>query len=94
MRDVNYGWLLRYIHMNGASMFFVIVYIHMFRGLYYGSYKYAARVAVDPWRRHPALDDRDRLYGLCAAVGADELLGGDGHHQPVLGDPDLSARAS
>jgi ubiquinol-cytochrome c reductase cytochrome b/c1 subunit len=40
MRDVNYGWLLRYIHMNGASMFFMIVYTHMFRGLYYGSYKY------------------------------------------------------
>jgi quinol-cytochrome oxidoreductase complex cytochrome b subunit len=40
MRDVNYGWLLRYIHMNGASMFFLIVYIHIFRGLYYGSYKY------------------------------------------------------
>src|ERR1700730_9430519 len=40
MRDVNYGWLFRYIHMNGASMFFLIVYIHMFRGLYYGSYKY------------------------------------------------------
>src|SRR3954463_8365385 len=39
MRDVNYGWLLRYIHMNGASLFFLIVYIHMFRGLYYGSYK-------------------------------------------------------
>jgi ubiquinol-cytochrome c reductase cytochrome b subunit len=40
MRDVNYGWLIRYIHMNGASMFFMIVYIHIFRGLYYGSYKY------------------------------------------------------
>lgn len=40
MRDVNYGWLIRYIHMNGASLFFLIVYIHMFRGLYYGSYKY------------------------------------------------------
>jgi ubiquinol-cytochrome c reductase cytochrome b/c1 subunit len=40
MRDVNYGWLLRYIHMNGASLFFVVVYIHIFRGLYYGSYKY------------------------------------------------------
>ncbi len=40
MRDVNYGWLLRYIHMNGASMFFIVVYIHIFRGLYYGSYKY------------------------------------------------------
>ena len=39
MRDVNYGDLLRYLHMNGASMFFVVVYIHMFRGLYYGSYK-------------------------------------------------------
>ena len=38
MRDVNYGWLIRYIHMNGASMFFLVVYIHMFRGLYYGSY--------------------------------------------------------
>ena len=39
MRDVNYGWVLRYTHANGASMFFVAVYIHMFRGLYYGSYK-------------------------------------------------------
>ena len=39
MRDVDYGWMLRYAHMNGASMFFAIVYIHMFRGLYYGSYK-------------------------------------------------------
>jgi len=39
MRDVNYGWLLRYLHVNGASMFFIVVYIHMFRGLYYGSYK-------------------------------------------------------
>ncbi|HYB10939.1 MAG TPA: cytochrome b/b6 [Alphaproteobacteria bacterium] len=39
MRDVNYGWLLRYVHMNGASFFFIAVYIHIFRGLYYGSYK-------------------------------------------------------
>ena len=39
MRDVNYGWLLRYIHMNGSSFFFIVVYIHVFRGLYYGSYK-------------------------------------------------------
>jgi len=40
MRDVNYGWLLRYIHANGASMFFIVVYIHLMRGLYYGSYIY------------------------------------------------------
>ncbi len=39
MRDVNYGWLIRYIHMNGGSFFFIVVYIHIFRGLYYGSYK-------------------------------------------------------
>jgi quinol-cytochrome oxidoreductase complex cytochrome b subunit len=39
MRDVNYGWLIRYMHANGASMFFIAVYIHMFRGMYYGSYK-------------------------------------------------------
>jgi ubiquinol-cytochrome c reductase cytochrome b subunit len=39
MRDVNYGWLLRYMHANGASMFFIVTYIHIFRGLYYGSYK-------------------------------------------------------
>jgi len=39
MRDVNYGWLIRYIHSNGGSMFFLVVYIHMFRGIYYGSYK-------------------------------------------------------
>ena len=39
MRDVNWGWFVRYAHANGASMFFVAVYIHMFRGLYYGSYK-------------------------------------------------------
>jgi ubiquinol-cytochrome c reductase cytochrome b/c1 subunit len=39
MRDVNFGWLLRYLHANGASMFFFAVYVHMFRGIYYGSYK-------------------------------------------------------
>ena len=39
MRDVNWGWMLRYLHSNGASMFFLAVYIHMARGLYYGSYK-------------------------------------------------------
>ena len=40
MRDVNNGWLIRYMHANGASMFFIVVYCHIFRGLYYGSYMY------------------------------------------------------
>src|SRR5487761_893957 len=39
MRDVEWGWLIRYIHMNGASFFFAVTYIHIFRGLYFGSYK-------------------------------------------------------
>jgi ubiquinol-cytochrome c reductase cytochrome b subunit len=39
MRDVNGGWFLRYLHANGASFFFAVVYLHIFRGLYYGSYK-------------------------------------------------------
>jgi ubiquinol-cytochrome c reductase cytochrome b subunit len=39
MRDVDYGWMIRFIHANGASMFFLAVYIHMFRGIYYGSFK-------------------------------------------------------
>jgi len=39
MRNVNYGWMMRYLHANGASLFFVAVFIHMFRGLYFGSYK-------------------------------------------------------
>jgi len=38
MRDVNYGWLVRYLHANGASFFFLMVYIHMSRGLYFGSF--------------------------------------------------------
>jgi len=40
MRDVNYGWLLRYLHANSSALFFFVVYVHIFRGLYYGSYKY------------------------------------------------------
>nr|ACI41901.1 cytochrome b [Scotophilus kuhlii] len=39
-RDVNYGWVLRYLHANGASMFFICLYLHVGRGLYYGSYMY------------------------------------------------------
>nr|Q4VUV8.1 RecName: Full=Cytochrome b; AltName: Full=Complex III subunit 3; AltName: Full=Complex III subunit III; AltName: Full=Cytochrome b-c1 complex subunit 3; AltName: Full=Ubiquinol-cytochrome-c reductase complex cytochrome b subunit [Thyroptera tricolor]AAU04728.1 cytochrome b [Thyroptera tricolor] len=40
-RDVNYGWILRYAHANGASMFFICLYLHVGRGLYYGSYTYS-----------------------------------------------------
>ena len=39
MRDVNFGWLVRYLHQDGSSLFFIATYIHTFRGIYYGSYK-------------------------------------------------------
>ena len=91
MRDVNYGWLLRYLHANGASMFFLAVYIHMFRGIYYGSYKAPREVLWILGVRHLPADDGDRLHGLRAALGPDELLGRDGHHQPVLGASRWSA---
>ena len=44
MRDVNNGWLLRSIHANGASMFFIWVYLHIGRNLFYGSYRYPRRI--------------------------------------------------
>lgn len=40
MRDVNFGWFIRYLHSNGASMFFFVIYVHVFRGLFYNSYVY------------------------------------------------------
>jgi ubiquinol-cytochrome c reductase cytochrome b subunit len=46
MRDVNYGWLIRYIHTTGASMFFSVVYIHIFRGLYYGLWLALSRIGA------------------------------------------------
>lgn len=52
MRDVNYGWLMRYSHSNGASMFFIAVYLHIARGMYYGSYK----------------EPREILWGLGVAI--------------------------
>jgi hypothetical protein len=65
MRDVNYGWLERYIHMVGASMFFILVYIHIFLRIIQG----ATRAAVDIRCRHSPADDGDRLHGLCPAWG-------------------------
>ena len=87
MRDVNYGWLLRYAHANGASMFFIVVYIHIFRGLYYGSYK-APRELL--WMLGVVillLMMATAFMGYVLPWGQMSLLGRHRHHQPVLGDP-------
>ncbi len=87
MRDVNWGWLLRYLHANGASLFFFAAYIHMFRGMYYGSYKEPREVLWILGVLILLLMIADRLHGLCPPLGPDVVLGGDRDHQPLLGDP-------
>jgi ubiquinol-cytochrome c reductase cytochrome b subunit len=57
MRDVPWGWLVRYMHSTGASAFFVMVYMHMWRGMIYGSYKQAARADLDLRRGHLPVPD-------------------------------------
>ena len=87
MRDVNYGWLLRYMHcQRRLDVLHRRLHPHLPRPLL-RLLQGAARAAVDARRRHPAADDGDRLHGLRAALGPDELLGRHRHHQPVLGDP-------
>ncbi|TIC10233.1 hypothetical protein E3Q13_04487 [Wallemia mellicola] len=65
MRDVNYGWLLRYMHANGASFFFIFVYLHIGRGLYYGSYR-APRTLV--WSIGPNMSINGHYYGIFSSV--------------------------
>ncbi len=87
MRDVNWGDLIRYTHAVGASMFFFAAYIHMFRGLYYGSYKSPREIL---WILGVMIildDDHYRVYGLLPALGANELLGGDCDYQSFHRDP-------
>ena len=87
MRDVNYGWLLRYLHANGASMFFLAVYIHIFRGLYYGSYKAPREVLWILGVIIFLLMMATAFMGYVLPWGQMTFWARDRHHQPVLGDP-------
>ena len=84
MRDVNYGWLLRYMHSNGASMFFIAVYMHIFRGLLLRLVQGAARGALAARHRDLSADDGDGFPRLHAAVGPDVVLGCHRHHELLL----------
>ena len=94
MRDVNGGWLIRYIHANGASMFFIAVYIHMLRGLYYGSYKAPREMIWILGCLIFFLMIGHRLPGLRPALGPDVLPRRGGDHQPDRGHPGRSASRS
>ena len=86
MRDVNFGWLLRYLHSNGASMFFVAVYIHMFRSMYYGSYQEPREVLWILGVIIFLLMIATAFLGYVLPWGTDVVLGRDRNHQPVHGD--------
>ena len=85
MRDVNYGWMMRYIHQNGASMFFIVVYIHILRGMYYGSYKKPRELLWMLGVVILLLMMATAFMGYVLPWGQMSLLGRDRHHQPVLG---------
>jgi quinol-cytochrome oxidoreductase complex cytochrome b subunit len=75
MRDVNFGWLVRYAHANGASMFFVAVYCHILRGMYYGSYFHPRSPLWSVGVLIFFFYDCYSFYRLCASMGTDEFLG-------------------
>ena len=75
MRDVNAGWALRYVHANGASLFFFAVYCHIFRGIFYGSYKAPREITWIVGHADLLPDDGDGLHGLRVALGADVASG-------------------
>jgi len=74
MRDVNYGWFLRYCHANGASFFFLMLYAHILRGLYYGSYIYPRALV---WHIGVAIYLLTMVPGVYLGLGSDVVLGSD-----------------
>jgi len=81
MRDINNGWLLRYTHANGASLFFMVVYIHMFRGLYFGSFLYPKQSLWIIGVLIFFTNDYYSFYGLCFTLGSNEFLGSNSNYK-------------
>ena len=87
MRDVNYGWLIRYVHSSGASMLLCRrLHSHVSRSLLW-SYKAPRELLWIGRRHHPAVNDDDRILWLHLALGSDELLGRHRDYQFVFRDP-------
>jgi len=86
MRNVNYGWLIRYLHSNGASLFFFACYIHMARGLYYGSFKPPRELLWIIGVIIYVLMMATAFFGYVLPWGGMSFAGGDRHHQPHIGN--------
>ena len=80
MRDVNYGWLIRYIHANGASMFFLAVYIHL-QIIILWILQITKRDYLDYRYNYLSINDGCSFYGLCASMGTDEFLGSNSNYE-------------
>ncbi len=86
MRDVEWGWLIRYMHTTGASFFFILIYLHMFRSLLYGSHKAPRELLWVFGMFHLRGIDGRGIPWLYPAVGTDVVLGCAGYYQPVRRD--------
>ena len=86
MRDVEWGWLIRYLHSTGASAFFIVVYLHMFRGAACTARTRTARAAVDHRHDDLLVPDGRRVFRLPAAVGQHVVLGRAGDRVAVRCD--------
>merc|ERR1719228_1913498 len=77
-RDVNYGWLLRIFHANGARFFFICLYLHVGRGLYYGSYFFYTH--MNSWGSYFTRHYGNCVSRICITLGADVLLRGHSYY--------------
>ena len=83
MRDVEWGWLIRYMHSTGASAFFVVVYLHMFRAMLYGSYRKPRELVWIIGMFIFLCADGRGIFRLPAALGPNVVLGGAGYRVAV-----------
>lgn len=79
MRDVSFGWLIRYMHSTGASLFFVVIYLHMFRGLMYGSYRKPRELLWLFGCSDFSFINGGSFLWVSLAVGANVILGSSGY---------------
>jgi len=75
MRDVPFGYQIRYTHANGASFFFLVLYAHIFRGLYYNAYSYPNEKIWISGIVIFFFNDGYCVYGVCITLGTNELMG-------------------
>merc|ERR1711881_610108 len=85
MRDVNYGWLVRYLHANGASFFFIVVYIHIVPRIVLRKLHAPSRAPLGFGSNDLPTDDGHCLHRVRSSVGADVFLGCDRDYKPCFG---------